>query len=146
MGPLGCPQSVTMKISGHKAASMFRRYDIANESDLRAALESVQRYHEAQTEKVVTIASNFPRRISPDKQGLSECGNNPYLKQKCLDAQRVPLTASGIRTRFGSNKRRNIVPLHPGPDTHPIRPFFISKVLHTRTGFRLINRDYRNVA
>jgi hypothetical protein len=46
-----------MKISGHKTASMFRRYDIANEEDLRAALESVQRYHEAQTQKVVTLGS-----------------------------------------------------------------------------------------
>jgi antitoxin component HigA of HigAB toxin-antitoxin module len=36
---------------------MFRRYDIANEDDLRQAIEAVQRYHEAQAEKVVTIAS-----------------------------------------------------------------------------------------
>jgi len=53
----GVPQSVAMKISGHKTASMFRRYDIANEGDLRAALESVQRYHETETEKVVTIGN-----------------------------------------------------------------------------------------
>ena len=54
----GVPQVVRMKISGHKTASMFRRYDIANEGDLRAALESVQRYHDAQPEKVVTIGSD----------------------------------------------------------------------------------------
>lgn len=52
----GVPQSVAMKISGHKTASMFRRYDIANEDDLRAAIEAVQKYHQAQAEKVVTIA------------------------------------------------------------------------------------------
>jgi integrase len=53
----GVPQSVAMKISGHKTASMFRRYDIASEADLREAFESVQRYHEAQAEKVVTMGS-----------------------------------------------------------------------------------------
>lgn len=51
----GVPQSVAMKISGHKTASMFRRYDIASESDLRAAMESVQRYNEAKRQKVVSI-------------------------------------------------------------------------------------------
>jgi len=52
----GVPQSIAMKISGHKTASMFRRYDIANEDDLRAAIESVGRYHEAAKQKVVTMA------------------------------------------------------------------------------------------
>jgi integrase len=53
----GVPQSVAMKISGHKTASMFRRYDIANEDDLKQAIEAVQRYHEAQAEKVVTMGN-----------------------------------------------------------------------------------------
>jgi hypothetical protein len=44
-----------MKISGHKTASMFRRYDIANEDDLRLAMESVTKYHEATAKKVVSI-------------------------------------------------------------------------------------------
>jgi integrase len=51
----GVPQSVAMKISGHKTASMFRRYDIASQEDLKAALESVQRYHAAQPEKIITL-------------------------------------------------------------------------------------------
>lgn len=53
----GVPQSVAMKISGHKTASMFRRYDIANEDDLRAAMQAVERYQEAERQKVVVIAT-----------------------------------------------------------------------------------------
>lgn len=53
----GVPQSIAMKISGHKTASMFRRYDIANEDDLKQAIEAVQRYHESQGNKVVAMGS-----------------------------------------------------------------------------------------
>ena len=58
----GVPQSVAMKISGHKTASMFRRYDIANEDDLRQAMQAVERYHNEKTEKVVTIGSTQSER------------------------------------------------------------------------------------
>jgi integrase len=51
----GVPQSVAMKISGHKTASMFRRYDIASEADLREAMLSVQRYREAAKQKIVRL-------------------------------------------------------------------------------------------
>ncbi|HXC44718.1 MAG TPA: tyrosine-type recombinase/integrase, partial [Candidatus Dormibacteraeota bacterium] len=54
----GVPQNVAMKISGHKTASMFRRYDIANEDDLRAAMESVAKYHEAAGKKVVSMGQS----------------------------------------------------------------------------------------
>jgi integrase len=53
----GVPQSIAMKISGHKTASMFRRYDIASEDDLRSAIEAVQRYHEAAQQKIVSMTS-----------------------------------------------------------------------------------------
>jgi integrase len=54
----GVPQSVAMKISGHKTASMFRRYDIASEADLRQAMQAVERYHNEQSSKVVTMGGN----------------------------------------------------------------------------------------
>ena len=41
------PQSVAMKVSGHRTVSMFLRYDIGNEDDLRAAAEAVGRRYEA---------------------------------------------------------------------------------------------------
>lgn len=37
----GVPQSVAMKISGHKTVAIFIRYDIGTEDDLLAAAEAV---------------------------------------------------------------------------------------------------------
>jgi integrase len=51
----GVPQNVAMKISGHKTASMFRRYDIANEEDLKQAMESLAKYHKASAKKIVSM-------------------------------------------------------------------------------------------
>ena len=40
----GVPQSVAMSISGHRTASVFRRYDITADEDLRDAVVKVQGY------------------------------------------------------------------------------------------------------
>jgi integrase len=47
----GVPQSVAMKISGHETTAMFKRYDIADEDDLKAAAESVTKYNADQSAK-----------------------------------------------------------------------------------------------
>jgi len=53
----GVPQSIAIKISGHKTASVFRRYDIADEDDLRVAMERVEQYHQKQQGSVLPIAA-----------------------------------------------------------------------------------------
>lgn len=40
----GVPQSVAMRISGHKTAAIFLRYDITSEDDKRAALHRMQEH------------------------------------------------------------------------------------------------------
>lgn len=54
----GVPQSVAMAISGHRTASVFRRYDITSEQDLRDAVKKVMAYVESlpTTPTVTSIA------------------------------------------------------------------------------------------
>src|ERR1039458_7364647 len=56
MTQAGVPQAVAMKISGHKTACMFQRYNIVATDDLRTALERTERYRvTAAKEKIVAI-------------------------------------------------------------------------------------------
>jgi integrase len=47
----GIRESIAMKISGHKTANIFRRYDIVDSSDLHAAMDAVSKMYASEVKK-----------------------------------------------------------------------------------------------
>jgi hypothetical protein len=54
----GVAQVTAMQVSGHKTDSMFRRYAIVSETDLRTALRATQNYLATAKDNVVASAAN----------------------------------------------------------------------------------------
>jgi integrase len=53
----GVAQVTAMQVSGHKTDSMFRRYAIVSETDLRTALRATQQYLARAKDSMVAMAA-----------------------------------------------------------------------------------------
>ena len=61
----GVPEKIAMSVSGHVTRTVFDRYNISSDSDLRIAAEKLAMYHDAKVDyKTITGAH-------PSQQGSS---------------------------------------------------------------------------
>jgi integrase len=51
----GIPERVAMMVSGHKTRSVFERYNIVSDQDLKEAARKMQAYHESLNNKMGTV-------------------------------------------------------------------------------------------
>jgi integrase len=71
---LGIPESVVMRMSGHRTREVFDRYNVVSEEDLRTAVGLIEKHQQDFGHVLDTVAQNAKEAPAPESKSSGNSG------------------------------------------------------------------------